>query len=232
MEETTDRFSDRKHVIPAGWALVISLVTGFLFLGLGHYLSSGTQEVKVINPVDTVYVANKNESDNAVTPEQLENFLRRLSTGGTAQIEAPSSQTRGIDQASADANSIRIPSYQLPSNVGGYTRRSLNGFANSSCPQSHISQGDVITVSFNLFNSDVVDEATPVFVRLTEITENQNVSRFEQQYSLAQAINVIQIGSNFPRGEYELAFGFYLESELGKQYPPFYARRCSFRIIE
>lgn len=230
MGEADEHFIDRKYWIPAVWTLLISSV----FFLLGLYINSGPQEVIVANPADTVYVAEQNNPNSPVTREQIENIFQRV------LHESPQKQPEIVSQSSNNpvvissnniqTNPIQVLNYDFSSNVEGYIQKSLNGFANSSCPQGPIYQGDVITVSFNLLNSYIVDKATPIFVRLIQ-TDNGYLQRFEQQYQLLPGRNVIKIGSNFPTGKYKLSFGFYLQSELNKKYPPYYSRSCTFKII-
>src|SRR5690606_24943062 len=114
----------------------------------------------------------------------------------------------------------------------GWTQRSLNAFASSSCPDNVISQGDIISASFDLFSPSTVEAATRIFVRVTELRRDQMVGQpFEQQYEHQPNQNLVVLGSDFPVGTYELAFGFYLESELGQEFPAYYAQRCTFRIL-
>lgn len=238
MQETPERFADRKHVIPAGWAVVTSVLAGIICLWLGQYLFSGPQEVVVTNPVDTVVVAERGIPDGGVSAEQLENMMRRLldSEPGARQSPSPIPARTAPSRASStplsnDTNLLQIPGYRLPSNVNGWTQRSLSAFASGSCPQRTVPQGSLVTVSFDLLDSVPIEAATPIFLRVNEKEGSDIVAqRLDQQYQLRRGRNVIQFNSDFQPGSYELAVGFYLESELGQEFPPFYAKRCTFRV--
>lgn len=127
--------------------------------------------------------------------------------------------------------SINIPRLNLPSNIKGYTQNSLGSFAKIEYNKSEVAQNEQVEFAITILDNSLVEKITPLFVSvLRKESENSYTQMFKEQYELKYDKNIIRFIADFAKGKYVLGVGFYLKSELNREYPPFYRSQLSLFV--
>ena len=219
-----DSFLGREKVHNAVWGLIGGLIVFIVGIVWGEL--TGPEKVYVTNALDqrsdTLIVSV--EANDA--PDSLREELR-----STLQNESPGSPEGRQESNDKQANSLKLPQLEMPSNVEGYTEAGIQSFAKAECPPEIINRDEVVRLNFQVFENAPLPELTPVFVTVYQRYDQEySYLAMDQQYELHGGTNTIAFAADFSPAMYKLSYGFYLKTELSKKYPPFYSKSCWFQI--
>ena len=83
-----------------------------------------------------------------------------------------------------------------------------------------------------MFDESTLKKITPILVEVAKRTNERSiVSVWKEQVKIHVIRNVLYLPIIYPKGEYELSFGFYLTDEVYQKYPPQYMKRFKIEII-
>lgn len=118
---------------------------------------------------------------------------------------------------------FKIPKYQLPKVVQGYTQGKLSSFAKMSLPETDFKEGQEISFTLELLDPTMLTKITPLFVSvLRKESENNYTLLYDQQFVLQKGKNLVTLLADFGTGRFVLTVGFYLSSGVDQKYPTFY----------
>jgi hypothetical protein len=221
-------FLGRAKVHNAIWSVIGGLVV--LLVGIAWSQLTGPEKVYVTNSTnkrsDTLVVSlggtGRADSASGELKLAVEN-----GSSGSSEAEGQQEENRGAKRA----NSLKLPRFEMPNNVEGYTEAGIQSFAKAECPSGHIDRGEAVSLKFQTFQHAPVAKLTPIFVSVYKRSgEQYSYLAMSQQYELHRGANTINFAADFPPAKYKLSYGFYLETDLSQEYPPFYSKSCWFEI--
>ena len=238
-------FFNRKNVHPAIWTILISVI-GFLGGNIWNNYFKKPEKVFVTNNLsrkDTVVnivriigdtsTLSKNEKMQRKRNDYYEKNLKVLSSHYDKILDSlPSTKKpRLINQNKFVTASILIPKFKMPKKVTGYTEGKLSTFAKSTCPNQHFKKEDIVTIKLEFLDKKWIDKITPLFVDVVRKKSKNSVYQlWAAQYKLTNQFMEIPFIADFPKGEYDLTYGFYILNEVDKKYPTFYSKTCKLVI--
>jgi len=204
------------------WALIIAFV-GFIG-GLIWKNYSGPDRVIIEKDdskraVDTTVTIVRFEGDST-TIAALKNYNPKLTVQSSS------------DNNSAKYASLARPKIKFPDVVEGYTQKPLNTYGTVEIARQTFSKGEMIEIELKLIDKKLLKKISPVFIEVVRKTSQNSVTQiWEEQFKIDAINNTIRFSSDFPKGEYQLAIGFYLMDEIHQKFPPLYSKRMKLKII-
>jgi hypothetical protein len=113
----------------------------------------------------------------------------------------------------------------------GYVQRSSTAYFYSVGPK-FVENNSLIDLKIKFFSDELIDEI--LYVRLTIYKKrNDKYSEyvFDEIYEPRKGINLIRIGNNLSKGDYEFQYGFVLKKDIDNDYPEFYLSKHYYAII-
>lgn len=139
---------------------------------------------------------------------------------------------------SSDSENVRIspvyfPRYVLPDTVEGYLLTSSENYLISNCPGKKILRGAPLDLKFKFIDDSLLNIMTPIFVTILEVRQDQSVIQvYREQFLALPGKNLIRLSADFPPGNYQVIYGFYLRDQLNEKYPRLYGKRCRVKVVE
>lgn len=128
---------------------------------------------------------------------------------------------------------IKIPKFQLPSVVKGYTEGKLSSFAKMSLPKTEYHNYEEIQFTFKLLDPTMLGKISPLIVDvLRKDAEYQYTLFYNQQFVLQPNDNLVILIADFGVGKFILQVGFYLVDELNQEYPHLYRTQTEIVVKE
>lgn len=164
-----------------------------------------------------------------ISPDTLTNALTDTVKKDTLAIATPPDSVENVR-----ISPVYFPRFVLPDTVEGYLLANIDNFASANCPPKEIMPGALIDLTIEIVNDSLLKLVTPLFVTLLDVRADRSVLQvYREQFAvLPGGKNLIRLIANFPYGDYQLIYGFYLKEQLNEKYPRFYGRRCRFKVVE
>jgi len=109
----------------------------------------------------------------------------------------------------------------------GFTYGSSSSYFVSNCPKFDT---NFIDIDIDFLNPEITKEIAFLRVNIYrfENLESESSRHFvlEDFYEVKPQKNYIRIYNDFPKGKYELMYGFVFKSDLNKEFPIFYFKKC------
>jgi len=232
MENT---FFGKNNIHQAIWALVIACVVGVASFFVGRL--SGPEKVIIsTQPEDSVplivRVAPDENSSNANTSlKAIASHLEAIRDIQLGQKSLDEMTTTSKKTSKAAFNLPQVPSFKMPENVKGYTRASLVGFGEATCPDSTINQETVLLLQVYIEPKVRLESLTPAVIQMDKPNSRGGLTHvFRQQFELSNGINIFRLPLTLPVGQYHLEAGFYLRSDLKEEFPEYHSVRCPIEV--
>jgi hypothetical protein len=128
---------------------------------------------------------------------------------------------------------VYSPPFILPDTVEGYILSNIHKFASANCPAKEILRSTLMDLYSQLVDDSLLNHITPMFVYILKMNPDRTVIQvYREQYTISPGKNLIRFSVDFPPGNYQLIYGFYLRDQINERFPRFYGKRCRFRMIE
>src|SRR3989339_1881329 len=127
-------------------------------------------------------------------------------------------------------NKILINSFQKFGKKG-YVQSSSAAYFNSKGPK-FVENNSLIDLKINFFSDELIDEI--LYIRLIIYKKRDGKYSeyvFDEIYEPRKGINLIRIGNNLSKGDYEFQYGFVLKKDKDNDYPQFYLDKHYYAII-
>ena len=124
------------------------------------------------------------------------------------------------------------PTFRLPATAEGYQPTPLLDVRRAKCPDPRLSPDATLQLQFYVSDSGLLKNATPLVVKVVLLGESDKpaLQVFERSYAIKAGANEIVEAVRLEPGEYYRSYGYFLWSELDKEYPPYYSRTCRFVV--
>jgi len=226
-----DGFFSKKHLINAGWAVIIA-AAGFV----GGLFAGWLRGPETIN-----ITSASNKQPVVVRIENVDNNGSKYD----AYIDAIREEIRGLRESRFNAkgykdihkemdqyNRVKIPPFKFPRKFDKYIYNSLSGFARTTSPSKEVTRGSIIIIEFDLLDKSIIDKATPLFVTLLKVkSKNSYLQDMQIQYEIREGKNKIRLAINSDPGSYLLEYGFYFLNDLSLNEINFYGQQYEIIII-
>ena len=179
-------------------------------------------------------IQNKDENqksiDTTITIVRIE--------GDTSAFKALENYNKQLEIVSKNnANKVNYlpiarPKLEMPHMVKGYTKYSLNSYAQVKIPRKTFSKNEFITLDLNFISEETLEQISPVFIEVVKVNDKNSVTLiWEQQFKATELNNKIKFSSSFAKGEYRLTIGFYFMDNIHEKFPKQYAESFDIKII-
>jgi hypothetical protein len=203
--------------------------------GLMYQRINGPQKVTIDSEATRnkpLYVQINNDSAAAIKSQANTGDVKKDLKSLQKSIEDVSLYSKYISGQNGSFNTPKVDAFKLPPNVKGYYAVPLLGVAQAACVPQQLKTGEPLIVGFSLKDRLIINKSTPLFLRvILKKADSQLVQVFEQQYDMKEGQNNILADINLGAGKYEITYGYYLLNELTSEYPNYYSKGCSFRIL-
>jgi|GEM_PF-3968298 len=126
---------------------------------------------------------------------------------------------------------IKIPKFQLPSRVKGYTEGKLSSFAKLTLPKTQYHDDEEIQFTIELLDPTILGKISPLIVDvLRKDAEYRYTLLYNQQFVLQPTNNLVSLIADFGVGKFILQAGFYLVDEVDQEYPPLYRTQIEIEV--
>jgi hypothetical protein len=132
----------------------------------------------------------------------------------------------------SETNSVFLPNLIITHSISdlkrkGFTQGSTSSYFVSNCPTFDT---NFIDIEIDFFNPEITKEIAFLRVNIYRFenleSENSRYFVLEDFYEVQPKKNFIRIYNDFAKGKYELVYGFVFKSDLNKEFPTFYLKRC------
>lgn len=119
--------------------------------------------------------------------------------------------------------------FTLPEKAKGYSLQQKSKLLlNVTCPsEKTVPRISNVRVSFSVRDDQTLARMSPLWI---QIARQDSAEEFTLYFSSSVAIrrggNVIELGTNFEPGRHLLRIGYFLNSELSREYPMYYIHDC------
>jgi hypothetical protein len=192
-------------------------------VGMGWKSIWGPEKVIILRDespksIDTTVNVYKLEGDSA-TLDALRNYNSKVT------IESD-------DDPKNNTAELTRPKFRLPDIVEGYRLTGINSFASAEVYRNTYTSNEFIEVYIKFFSKETLKRITPIFIEVYQEKEKNSISvNWAEQFTAVHQNNLIKFSSDFSKGEYRLAIGFYLMDELNQEFPTKYVKRFNIRIL-
>ncbi|MGK6351588.1 hypothetical protein [Parapedobacter sp. DT-150] len=167
-----------------------------------------------------------NELNGDSTTQELERKIKNLEllNNYDRQIKERITLTKNVDGV--------IPNLILTGSENrikskGYTYGSSSAYFTSVCPDMN---NDFLDIRLDFFNPTFTKDIAYLRVNIYRFdNKNSNEARtsiLEEFYEVKSQNNIIRISNDFPKGKYEILYGFIFNNELTKTFPSFNFKKC------
>lgn len=219
--------SIKKKIFGAGIFVLGVLVTIF-FTKLSDKIYPN-DPVIIKQVTDTITIVHKynvpNEIENDTLKLQLENKIKN--------IELLNNYDQEIEKRilQIESKSSSVPNLIITKDMSsiinkGYTYGSSSSFFSSLCPSLN---SKFIDINFVFFNPLIIKEIAFVKVNIykfEEINDKEARNFVLEEFYEPKINNFIRINNDLEKGKYEIIYGFMLKSNLNKEFPVFYFKKC------
>lgn len=116
-------------------------------------------------------------------------------------------------------------------NTKGYKYGSSASYFESDCPNL---MSGFFDININFFNPDIIKEIAYLRVNISRYenstSTDASITILNEYYEAKPRNNLIRMSNDFPKGKYEVIFGFIFKSELASDYPTFNFKKCIITI--
>lgn len=222
-----NKFFSRENISRAIWALIVAILA--FFGGQAYQKMFGAQKVLIdaqATKAQPIYVKIQ-EKNGRLTSEAMKREIKGI-RDEVGKLKVYSNYLGNDNQ---NINKQWASRYELPSNVKGYYSTSIIGIAEANCVESQFQSEKPIIIRFVLRDKTVIAKATPLIIEVMKVlSKNQVQQVYSGAYELKHGENNIVVDIPLENGMYELRYGYYLLSELNKEYPHFYSKQCAFSV--
>jgi hypothetical protein len=123
------------------------------------------------------------------------------------------------------------PKFSLPDSAKGYSLQKPAGLLRDlKCPlQSVPARKGNIRLSFVVLDQTTLNRISPVEIEVMRQSAPDKLELYFSRFLPTKVgINLIDLESNFSAGKHIIRIGYYVLSELSRDYPMFYFKDCSF----
>jgi len=215
-----------KHLIPAWWGFVVTLVGGFILFGAGVFYqrTQGPQRVVITNPDTTRRILIVGDT---VSREYLVRVIQELQALRRAQATAPPDRSEAPGD---NPNPIRLDAFSFPPVVKGSLVRDFSTWGHGTCPETVVRAAKDLRITATLRLGADTARLSPLNVNIIRRQDAKNFALISEAWYDLYPRNLLVVPAPAAPGDYILEYGVYARDQVNTEYPPFYRRACSFSV--